>query len=227
MSPSPEEEIAELVDEIPASHGPVGLLSSDEFLPVAEPFDRGLLEAAAGPRIALILAADPRGASKSARLGRAHYRRLGAHPVVVNVYTRDQATAEALPPYDVLFLAGGSPSALLACLRGTPLWDEALRRWRDGRALAGSSAGAMALCSHSLEPEPGARRPTRWAEGLGPIERFALAVHARTAPQEWLDLIGAPAPAPVIALDEGVGLLLQAQQPVRVLGDGRAWVLKR
>jgi cyanophycinase len=226
MSPSPNTQIAELVDEIPAGHGPVGLLSSDEFLPVAEPFDRALLEAA-GRRVALILAADPRGAAHSARLGLAHYRRLGADPEVVDVYTRVQATAEALPQYDVLFLAGGSPSALLACLRGTPLWDETLRRWRDGRALAGSSAGAMALCRQSLSPEPGASRPTRWTEGLGPIERFALAVHARTAPEEWLDLVEQTAPVPVIALDEGVGLLLQAEQPVRVLGKGRAWVLKR
>lgn len=220
------EDLARLVDEIPAGRGPVGLLSSDEFRRVAEPFDRALL-GVAGRTIALIFAADPRGARHSAALGCAYYERLGASPVVVDVYTRDQATADALPSYDVLFLAGGNPSALLSCLRGTPLWDEALRRWRDGSALAGSSAGAMALCRHALEPEPGASRPTNWSEGLGPIERISLAVHAGSAPKEWLAYVAATAPVPAVALDEGVGLLMQAGTPVQMLGQGRAWVLDR
>ena len=218
------DDLARLLDAIPSGHGPVGLLSSDEFTRLAEPFDRALLDAA-GQTVALIFAADPRGASRSAALAKRHYKRLGATPTVVEVYTRDQATADALPSYDILFLAGGSPSALLSCLRDTPLWDEAVRRWRDGSALAGSSAGAMALCRHSLEPVPGANRPTRWSGGLGPIERVALAVHARTAAKEWLDHVATTAPVPVIALDEGVGLLLRSERPVDVLGEGRAWVL--
>ena len=211
-------------DPIPAGHGVVGLLSSDEFLPVAEAFDRELL-AATGPRVALVLAADPRGAPHSARLGLAYYRRLGAEPFVVDVLRRDDATAEALPPYDVLFLAGGDPSKLLACLRATPFWDEALRRWREGAALAGSSAGAMALCRHSLEPRPGARMPTHWAEGLGPIERVALAVHARNRPREWLEAIAATAPVPLVALDDGVGVVLRSEEDPVVAGEGKVWMV--
>lgn len=214
-----------VVDPIPGGHGVVGLLSSDEFLPVAEPFDRALL-AVTGPRVALILAADPRGAPHSARLGLAHYRRLGADPFVVDVLRREDATAEALPPFDVLFLAGGDPSKLLACLRGTPLWDEALSRWRDGASLAGSSAGAMALCRHSLEPRPGDRMPTHWTEGLGPVERVGLAVHARGRPGEWLAAVAGAAPVPVVALDDGVGIVLQASRPPVVAGDGNAWVVE-
>lgn len=215
-----------VVDRIPAGHGVVGLLSSDEFLPVAEPFDRALLDAT-GPRVALILAADPRGAKHSARLGIAHYRKLGADPVALEVLRREDAGAEALPPYDVLFLAGGDPSKLLSCLRDTPLWAEALRRWRDGAALAGSSAGAMALCAHSLEPRPGDRMPTHWTAGLGPIERFAVAVHAKNRPKEWLERIAAVAPVPLVALDDGVGLVLRPEQPVTAAGEGRAWVIEK
>lgn len=218
-------DVVALIDPIPPGHGPIGQLSSDEFLPIAEPFDRGLL-AVTGSRVALVFAADPRGAPRSAALAVSYYRRLGADPVVVDVYSREQATAEALPEYDVLFLAGGSPSALLLCLRGTALWAEALRRWSEGAAIAGSSAGAMALCLHCLEPEPRAHRPTRWSEGLGPTQRIALAVHARTAPHEWLDRVASTAPVPVVALDEGVGLLRRAGEDVAVLGEGRAWVLE-
>jgi cyanophycinase-like exopeptidase len=213
-------------DPVPEDHGVVGLLSSDEFLAVAEPFDRELL-AATGPRVALILAADPRGAPHSARLGLTHYRRLGADPFVIDVLRREDATAEALPSYDVLFLAGGDPSKLLACLRGTPLWDEALRRWRAGSALAGSSAGAMALCGNSLEPRPGDRVPMHWTEGLGPIERVGLAVHARNRPREWLEAVAASAPVPLVALDDGVGVVLRAGTPPAVAGDGNVWVVEQ
>ena len=211
---------------IPAGHGVVGLLSSDEFLPVAEAFDRALL-AVTGPRVGLMLAADPRAAPHSARLGIAHYRRLGAQPFVVEALRREEATAEALPPYDVLFLAGGDPSKLIACLRGTPLWEEALRRWREGAALAGSSAGAMALCRHSLEPRAGDRVPTHWTDGLGPIERVGLAVHARNRPREWLEKIAATAPVPLVALDDGVGVVLRSGEDPFVAGDGNVWVVEK
>ena len=54
-------------DAIPAGYGTIGLLSSDEFLPVAEPFDRALL-AVTGKRVALVFAADPRGAARTSGL---------------------------------------------------------------------------------------------------------------------------------------------------------------
>jgi len=213
-----------VIDTIAPGHGPVGLLSSDEFLAVAEPFDRALL-AVTGSRVGLVLAADPRAARHSARLGLAHYRRLGGEPFVVDVLEREQATAEAVPNCDVLFLAGGDPARLLACLRETPFWEEALKRWRGGMALAGSSAGAMALCRYSLQPHPGDRMPKHWTDGLGPIERVGLAVHAKARPVEWLRHIAAEAPVPVVALDDGVGLVLRAGEPATVAGDGRAWVI--
>jgi hypothetical protein len=218
------DELADVFDAIAAGCGPIGLLSSDEFMPVAEPFDRALL-AVSGPRIALVLAAHPPGASHSARLGIAHYRKLGADPLVADVLIRDDATADKVPDCDVLFLAGGSPAALIATLRGTPFWEEAMKRWRAGMSLAGSSAGAMALCRHSLVPEPGDRRPSRWERGLGPIDRVALAVHARSAPEEWLQHVRSTAPVPVVALDEGVGVVLvHGEKPV-VAGDGGARLL--
>jgi len=217
-------ELAGVFDPIPAGHGVVGLLSSDEFKRVVEPFDRALLDAT-GPRIGLVLAADARAAPHSARLGLAHYRRLGAEPSVVDVLHRSDATTDALPDLDVLFLAGGSPASLLEALRDTPFWTEALRRWNEGMALAGSSAGAMALCRHSLVPQPGDRRPTQWTTGLGPIEQVALAVHAATATAAWLKHVKETAPATAVALDDGVGVLLRAGEPPVVAGDGNVRVL--
>ena len=212
-------------DEIPAGCGPIGLLSSDEFMPVAEPFDRALLAAARGPRIAMVFAADPRGARPSARLGTAHYEKLGAEPSVADVLIRDDATADKMPDCDVLFLAGGSPAALVAALRDTPFWEEATQRWREGMTLAGSSAGAMTMCSHTMVPDPGDRRPSRWDRGMGPIARVGLAVHARSASETWLHHVKDTAPVPVVALDEGVGVVLKPGASPEFAGDGRAWLL--
>jgi hypothetical protein len=213
--------LEDVFDVIPAGCGPVGLLSSDEFLTVAKPFDRALLAAARGPRIALVFAADPRGAPHSAKLGTAYYRGLSAQPSVADVLIRDDATAANVPECDVLFFAGGSPAALVAALRDTPFWDEALKRWHEGMSLAGSSAGAMALCRHTMVPEPGDRRPSRWDRGLGPIERVALAVHARSASKQWLDHVRETAPVPVLALDEGVGAVLASGAKPVFAGGGR------
>ena len=225
MSTNVSPGLGDVFDEIPAGCGSVGLLSSDEFMPVAEPFDRALLAAARGPKIAMVFAADPRGARPSARLGTAHYRKLGAEPSVADVLIRDDATADKVPDCDVLFLAGGSPAALVAALRDTPFWEEATRRWRDGMTLAGSSAGAMTMCRHTMVPEPGDRRPSRWDRGFGPIEKVGLAVHARSASEKWLRHVKDTARVPVVALDEGVGVVLTHGAKPTFAGDGRAWLL--
>lgn len=215
-------DVLDVVDEIPDGHGSIGLLSANEFLPGAREFDLALC-AASGPRIAVILAAGPQEADRSGELALEHYRGLGADPTIVDVLRREQAGAEALPEYDLLFLGGGSPPDLLACLHGTPLWDEVLARWARGAAIGGSSAGAMALCTHCLTPLPGANAPTVWCEGLGPLERFALAVHAASRPREWLEEVSSTAPVPVIALDDEAGMILRPGDPPRIVG-GAAWV---
>jgi hypothetical protein len=213
----------DVVDRIPPGCGVIGLLSGDEFLPGVEEFDRALI-GMTGPRVALLFCADSRAAPHSARLAVAHYRRLGAAPIPLDVLTREQAAADALPPYDVLFLAGGGPHALLECVQDTPLWDEALRRWRAGTALAGASAGAMTLSIHCSVPDEGASAPTRWTRGLGPLERFGLACHATSRPRGWLEDLCAKAPVPVVALDDHTGMILGPGVPPAVHGPGRAWV---
>jgi cyanophycinase len=200
------------------------LLSGDEFLAGVVEFDRALIETT-GPRIALLLAADPRAAPNSARLGQTHYRELGAEPIVVEALQRDEMRAEALPDYDVLFIAGGDPRRLLENVSDTPLWKEALRRWRAGAGLAGSSAGAMALCEFCLAPNPGDREPRHWRDGLGPIGGAGLAVHATSRSERWLREISVTAPCPLVALDDKTGVIITAGEDPAVYGPGRVWVV--
>jgi hypothetical protein len=215
-----------VVDSIDAPAGAVGLLSSEEFTPLAEAFDRDLI-GVFGPRVAVLLAADPDGAAEAGAAATRHYLGLGAEPVILAVLRREDATADALPECDVLFLAGGDPANLLRAMRETPFWRTAVARWRRGMALAGSSAGAMALCRHCLVPRPGDDKPTVWDEGLGPLERFGLAVHASTRPVEWLARVVASAPVPVVALDDATGLILRPARPPSKIGSGAVRVRSR
>ncbi|MFN2545037.1 MAG: Type 1 glutamine amidotransferase-like domain-containing protein [Actinomycetota bacterium] len=216
--------VVHVVDRIPEGCGAIGLLSSDEFTPDVEEFGRRLLEAT-GPRVGVLLCADPATANQQAAAAREHFGSLGAEPIVLDVLERGDARPEALPDCDILFLGGGSPSTLLECLRGTPLWEDVLRRWAGGLAIAGSSAGAMALCASCLEPSPGADVPTNWSKGLGPLSGCALGVHAASRPPEWLQQVVTTAPVPVVAIDDATGLILRPGIAPRVVGAGRAWVV--
>jgi cyanophycinase-like exopeptidase len=67
--------------------------------------------------------------------------------------------------------------------------------WRKGAALAGSSAGAMALCSHTLVraswPNRFNRRP---ADALGLVPKTAVLPHFETFGHRWVESAQAAAP---------------------------------
>ena len=202
-------------DALPAGAGPIGLLSSDEFLPPVDAFDRRLLELT-GTRVGVIYCADHRAQPHSERYARRHFEALAARTITLDVH------GDALLDFDIAYIAGGSPKDLLEHLRGSARWPEVLTQWRKGRGLAGSSAGAMNLCSHVLTPEPGARVPTRWSDGEGVIDAFAVAVHASSRSNEWLVTVARNAPAPVVALADSAGVIMRNGRPPEIFGD--VWI---
>lgn len=148
--------------------GPLALVGSGEFLPAMAEVDAAMLDGRPR-RVAVIpTAAGPEGDASVGRwfgLAEAHYAALDAEVVRVDVRTRDQAMdrvwADALAGVGLVYLSGGNPSYLADTLRGTPLSEAIATAWRGGAALAGCSAGAMALGRTTLS--------TRGApvEGLG------------------------------------------------------------
>lgn len=205
-----------MIDPVSAGAGPVGLLSSDEFTPAVAAFDRALLELT-GPRVALITCADPTNAARNAQIGRAHFAELGA-----DAFHLDVAFDAELPPFDLAYIAGGDPAVLLRELR--PWWPPLREAWLAGAGLAGSSAGAMALCAHCLVPKPGDDKPTVWTDGFGAIGDVGLAVHATTRPSEWLRHVARDSRSRVIALDDATGVVVTNTDEVRIIGAGRAWI---
>src|SRR6266480_1437683 len=205
-----------VADRLPAGAGPVGLLSGDEFLRPVSDFDRRLLELT-GSWVGVIYCADHRAQPKSERYAKRHFERLGADAFTLDMHGNEHSE------YDVAYIAGGSPKDLLEHLRDNPRWSDVLGSWKEGRGLAGSSAGAMVLCARTLTPEPGARVPTTWTTGVGPIDGICLAVHASSRSREWLEQVQKDAPAPLVALDDATGVILRKGAPPEKIGPGEVW----
>jgi cyanophycinase-like exopeptidase len=160
--------------------GPVALVGSGEYLPVLEFLERALI-AGRPPRYAqLATAAAPEGPASLGRwhaLGADAARRLGVEQVVVPVGDRadadDPANADLLAGAGLIYLSGGNPRYLTETLRGTRVWEAIVDAWRNGAALAGCSAGAMALSAGF----PGFRRPWRSSPGLGLVPVVRVVPH--------------------------------------------------
>ncbi|MDQ4107802.1 MAG: Type 1 glutamine amidotransferase-like domain-containing protein [Actinomycetota bacterium] len=201
------------VEPLPQGAGPIALVSSDQFAADTVEVDRALIERC-GPRVGIVLEADPSHASGVEEEAIRHYRSLGGDPVRLR-------PTDAPGDVDLVFLAGGDPKELVPALQHSPLWTGALRAWRTGLGLAGSSAGAMALSEWCLFADPGEDLPFHWGRGLGPLRSAALAPHAATRPEDWLQDVVAGAACDVIALDEGSALLLTPGNAPAVMGAGR------
>jgi len=217
-------------------NGPLALVGSGEYLPVMAPVEGALLEGRAPRYVQLATAAAPEGDQSLARwhaLGRAQAERLGVEQVVVDVRSRadadDPAHAALIEGAGLVYLSGGSPQFLAETLRGTRVWAAIEAAWRGGAALAGCSAGAMAMTSWVPAMRDLGRHP---GPGLG------LLPHLRVIPHfdrmlGWVPdivtraVLRAPEGVTVLGIDEDTALVggpqewvVEGRQSVWVLGDG-------
>jgi cyanophycinase-like exopeptidase len=196
--------------------GPVALVGSGEYLPVLEQVERALLAGRPPRFVQLATAAAPEGPAVLARwhdLGARAAARLGVQQVVVPVCDRasalDPAHVSLIEGAGLIYLSGGSPQFLVETLRDTPVWAAIVAAWQGGAALAGCSAGAMAL-SASL---PDIRRPWRPAlPGLGVVPMVEVLPHFDAFAARMPDLVirrvaGAPPGVQVIGVDEDTALV--------------------
>ena len=160
--------------------GPLALVGSGEYLPQMADIEGGLLDGRPPRYVQLATAAVPDGAAvvqRWHRLGVAQAARLGVEAVVLPVNDRhdadDPALAAQVAGAGLVYLSGGHPAYLAGTLRGTAVWAAIVAAWRGGAALAGCSAGAMALASWV----PSLRHP-----GEAPTAGLGLLAHLRVVP---------------------------------------------
>lgn len=160
--------------------GLLALIGGAEHTPGCEPIDQALLEATgrSAPRVVLVpAAASPRRHGETVELARRYWSRLGARFAVALTSSPEDVdhALDALADADLVVLSGGHPARLCASLAGSPVRNRIVERWRNGAVLAGSSAGAMALCEWNLRLRP--PNPLTLAPGLGVVGGCLVVPH--------------------------------------------------
>lgn len=183
------------------------LNGGDEFRPGNEPQDRELIAAARpGPAYVVPTAARRQRPEMAVATARAWFAGLGVDIEELPVYTRSDAGSADLTGRaagaGLLYLTGGDPGLLAQTLRGTRVWAAMVEAWRGGAALAGSSAGAMALCRWTLVmarwPRHEQRRPV---EALGLVPGTAVLPHFERMGSRW-SVDAAPDGLVLLGIDE-------------------------
>ena len=120
-------------------------------------------------------------------------------PMRNRTQARSEATVEAARSAGATYLCGGDPGIVVSTLRDTPGWEALRAAWHAGAALAGSSAGAMALGEWTLLKGrmPGDHE-RRYADALGLVPGVAVIPHWDEFGATWLpSAIFRPVPAPL------------------------------
>lgn len=163
------------------SPGPIALVGSGEYLTIMQVIEANLIAGRNPKYVQIPTAAAPEGEGSLSRwinLGEAQAKRIGVDAVSVVARDRNDANdsriTELVRGAGLIYLSGGNPTFLANTLRETLLWNEIESAWRDGAALAGCSAGAMALADHI----PALRLPTHTAtSGLGLLPHIRVLPH--------------------------------------------------
>lgn len=217
--------------------GPLALVGSGEYLPVMAGVEDMLLRGRAPRYVQIPTAAALEGQQSLRRwldLGASQAERLGVEQVPVLVRDRNEADAQDLAALiegaGLIYLSGGNPSYLAATLRGTRVWQAVVAAWQSGSALAGCSAGAIALTGWV----PRMRAPDRDPDpGLGILPGLRVLPHFDRVLGWAPDLLTravmhSAAGTTVIGIDEETAIvdLTGAGHNWHVHGRQQAWVLE-
>lgn len=167
------------------------LNGGDEFRPGNEPQDQELVRAAARGRSYIVPTAAARQRPDLAVATASRwFSGLGLEVEELPVYNRRDAgskeLAERASEAGLLYLTGGDPGLVARVLAGSLVWRAMLDAWEAGAALAGSSAGAMALCDRTLVmarwPDHSERRAVA---ALGLVPATVLIPHYERFGPRW------------------------------------------
>jgi cyanophycinase len=191
--------------------GYLALVGGDEFKPGNEQQDRLLIEhRGPGPAYVVPTAAARQQPARAVATAREWFRGLGLEVDELPVLKRADAAAaknvELAERGGLFYLTGGDPGRVVEVLRDSAVWRAIASAWRGGAALAGSSAGAMALGEWTLvrRAYPG-HAERRYKPALEVVSRIAVAPHFETFGHRWVDSVLREPPAEdvvIVGIDE-------------------------
>jgi cyanophycinase len=210
----------------------LALAGGNEFNPGNEEQDRVLARAAGtGPAYVVPTAAARQGPDRAVAHAQRWFRQFGLELEELPVLKRRDAMSSVLADRaragGFFYLVGGDPGLVAEVLRGSAVWRAMFAAWRNGASLAGSSAGAMALCSHTLVrktwPNRFNRRP---APGLGVLANTAVLPHFDAFGSRWVESAQSAAPdLTLLGVDERSAVVWH-DGSVRAMGPGATTVIK-
>lgn len=140
------------------------------------------------------------------------FQRLGARdvdslPLIDKASANDEGIARSLRAARLIYLLGGFPHYLAQTLKDSLAWSAVLDAYRNGAVIAGSSAGAMALCQFYYDPYEG-----KTHEGLNLVPNTLLLPHHNTFGKSW---------APQLLQQVPTVTLLGIDEQTAILNDGK------
>ena len=212
--------------------GVLVLNGGDEFKPGNDEQDRILATAAGrGPAFVVPTAAARQGPEQAVAHATDWFARFGLKLDELAVLKRTDANSKELADSartgGFFYLVGGDPGLVVEVLRVTRVWNAILDAWRGGAALAGSSAGAMALASHTLIraswPNRFNRRPV---DALGVVPNVAVSPHYEVFGHRWTESAQRELPGvTLLGLDEKTAAVWHSGE-WRAAGPGAVTVIK-
>lgn len=208
------------------------MVGGDEFNPGNEEQDRILATAAgSGPAYVVPTAAARQSPDRAVAHAQTWFRQFGLDLEDLPVLKRADANSKDLAARaragGFFYLVGGDPGLVVKVLHTSRVWNAIVGAWHEGAALAGSSAGAMAMCSHTLIraswPNRFNRRPT---DALGLVADLAVLPHFDTFGHRWIESARQALPgATLLGIDERSAAVWH-KSAWQAMGPGTVTVIK-
>jgi cyanophycinase len=220
----------------PEPPGALALVGGGEFEAGNEPQDRVLVVAARGGTAFVVpTAAARQGPQAAVQNAQRWFAELGLRVEELPVLRRSDAMsmelAERAATGRFFYLVGGDPGLLNKTLLGSAVWSAIEHAWRHGAALAGSSAGAMALCEWLLLRAGWPDRTTRrYQPAFGLLPRTVVLPHFESFGRSWIRSALLEPPGgltTLLGLDEATAAVWSPDDGWRAMGRGAVTIIDR
>lgn len=157
-------------------------------------------------------------------LGIAQAKRLGVEPVplmvIDEISANDENLIKEIEGAGLIYFSGGNPHYLANTLRDSKIWQAIHSAWLNGVALAGCSAGAMAIANHIPELRTFSRTTTN---GLGILPNVRVLPHFDRMFMNIFGRLKHDKEFTVLGIDENTALV-GGLDVWEVQGQGSVWV---